>query len=83
MDISEFLKEKEALKELARSTVLFGLLPEESLKEFEKLVDSLIYDPGSEKFIKVFTDLFEEEKRELAPVIEILKKVRLDMEKPE
>ncbi len=79
MNASDFLKEKERLKELARKTVLFGLLPEESLKEFEKAVDSLILCPGSERFIQCYMDLFEEEKRELAPVIDLLRKVYIEV----
>lgn len=82
MNTSDFLKEKETLKELARKTVLFGFLPKESLEGFEKLVDSLILCPGSERFIRCFIDLFEEEKCELSPVIDTLKKVWLDMHAP-
>lgn len=77
MDNFDFLKEK--LKEIARKTVLFGLLPEESLKEFEKAIDSLIQCSGSEKCVQLFIDLFEEERRELAPVIDLIKAARLDM----
>lgn len=80
MDTSDFLKTKGKLKELARKSVLFGLLPE-SLGEFEKLVDDFKQGPGSEKFVNYFINLFEEEKQELAPVIDILKSALLDASK--
>ncbi|MEK7564871.1 MAG: hypothetical protein AAB501_01370 [Patescibacteria group bacterium] len=79
MDTTNFLKEKGKLKELARKTVLFGLSPKENLEEFEKFVDSLIQCPGSERCIQFFINLFEEEKRELAPYIDTLRKVWLDI----
>ena len=78
LEYINFLKRKSELIMLARNSVLFCALPDD-LRDFEVEVEKLKQNPGSEKLISYFVDLFTEEKRRVDAMVSIIREARAKM----
>ena len=81
MDTNDFQKAKEEVMDLARRSVLFGLLLPQKLIIFEEMVTGVKQSPNSEEFLSFFIELFKEEREKMAPTLDLIRDVIADATK--